>query len=615
MTVEVIDLLSSPDLPRPAAITAAQAETTISMVSKPVASGKALTYEPAKRAIDTLFSFSSNDFGTSLSASPYANATSDTFTKRKPSGQTSKRDSHSTNAKRGGSDFWILSDSSDGDRVPDVAAKSSSHMYMKPKPNSNGSVNPLRSIPSGLKGNNDFFYLSDDFDSTVNLDDPFADLAATKKRRLSSSPRDSTSKTSVPKKLGYQRSYSNIESFTKAGRSRTTYADGLQRSKTTGSTLESDPILFTSSPDPFGDAARRRKQKRKEIWEEDEDEDNIGIEASEKRQTRKSLTSQTHVLKPGSGNKLHGFTFDEFSDDDLPDIGSLPSNSVSKASYKYKSSQTALAKYNAEKAAEKKAREIAQKAEEKEAEKGRKRLAREEKAREKEKAAEVAKVNTLRTDKKVSTPEMIVDLPSCLESKLADQVRTFLSPLQVEHSDWSCALPVIRWRRKVVAVYNDNIGHWEPTSPHIKAEKHVMYVMSAKEFIDLATGDEGRDLDSHVLRLRAKFESCEIIYLIEGLTVWMRKNKTVRNRKYTAAVRNYVSQGEPSASQRTKKKKEPEYIDENMIEDALLRLQVIQGTFIHHTAAIVETAQWIIAFTQHISTIPYRYANHRFMPS
>jgi len=221
----------------------------------------------------------------------------------------------------------------------------------------------------------------------------------------------------------------------------------------------------------------------------------------------------------------------------------------------------------------------------------------------------VAKVNILRTDKKVSAPEMIVDISSSLNEKLAEQARNFLIPMQIEHSDWQSSLPVIKWRRKVIAQWNDEMGHWEPVPLRIKTEKHIMCILSAKEFVDLAMADEGQDLDAHVLRLKAKFESSEVIYMIEGLTAWMRKNRNVKNRQFTAAVRSHLDLEEqaPTASQKTKKKKVQEYVDEDMIGDALLRLQVIHGTLIHHTAVMIETAEWIVAFTQQISTIPYKY--------
>jgi crossover junction endonuclease EME1 len=368
--------------------------------------------------------------------------------------------------------------------------------------------------------------------------------------------------------------------------------------------------MFTSSPDPFEDAARRRKEKRKTTLYEDEEDDPFDFGMSQDEKAKNNAQSANSILESSHGNRGKEPAIDDSSDIDLPDIGSLASMPKSKSG---KSSEMALAKYNDTKAKEKAAREKAEKSKEKkaekEAEKEQKRFAREQKVRDKEKAAEMAKVNTLRTDKKVSAPEMIVDIPSCLNEKLAEQSRNFLTPLQIEHSDWESSLPVIKWRRKVIAEWNDDMGHWEPVSLRIKTEKHVMCILSAKEFVDLAMADEGQDLDAHVLRLKAKFESSEIVYMIEGLVAWMRKNRNVKNRQFTAVVRSHLIQEgqEPTASQRSKKKKEQEYVDEDKIEDALLKLQVIHNTLIHHTATQIETAEWIVAFTQHISTVPYKY--------
>jgi crossover junction endonuclease EME1 len=96
-------------------------------------------------------------------------------------------------------------------------------------------------------------------------------------------------------------------------------------------------------------------------------------------------------LESSHGNRRKGYTVDDSSDIDLPDIGSLATKPSSKSA---KSSQTALAKYNAEKTKERAAREKVEKLKEKQASKEameeQKRLAREQKVRDKEKAAEVA---------------------------------------------------------------------------------------------------------------------------------------------------------------------------------------------------------------------------------
>jgi crossover junction endonuclease EME1 len=386
-----------------------------------------------------------------------------------------------------------------------------------------------------------------------------------------------------------KRSVSNID------RPSTIAGPSLKKSK---AILDIDPIVFTSSPDPSREAAKRRKQKRKETQDLDDSDDVFGLD----------------YPRLGESSRVDE---DLSSGEDFPDIDALPSRpTTKKASPRRTSSETALVKYNKEKAAQKKAEEKAEavkakaqakktKDAEKEAEKDRKAQEKEDKKRNKEKAQELAKVNISRKDKKTSSPEMIVDMSSGLDSIVAEQVKLFLAPLEVEHSAWDDLLPIVKWRRKVNSRYDEEKGHWEPVAPHIKSEQHIIYVMSAKEFVERATGDEGADLDIHVLQLKAKFDSCQIIYLIEGLMPWMKKNQNLKNRQFTDAVRSQLPREKPTASQR-RKKNEPEYVDEDILEDALLRLQVIHGAMIHHVPVKLETSQWIVNFTQHISTIPYK---------
>lgn len=257
------------------------------------------------------------------------------------------------------------------------------------------------------------------------------------------------------------------------------------------------------------------------------------------------------------------------------------------------------------------------KAKEKEGEQERKRLLKEEKLKEKQKDAALAEVNKSRLDKKVTGPQMIVDLPASIDGHTLDtQIRELLKNLQIEVTSYQSPVPnLIKWRRKVKSRYNEEKGYWEPVEPmEIDDEQHVLCVMPAREFVALASADqEGSDVEAHVLELKGKFKGCKPIYLVEGLNAWMRKNKTTLNRAYQAAMLNQMDSTEnsaPGGSQKsTSRRKKPahEYADADTIEDALLRLQVINGCLVHHTAIAVETAEWVANFTQHISTIPFRY--------
>lgn len=321
------------------------------------------------------------------------------------------------------------------------------------------------------------------------------------------------------------------------------------------------------------------------------------------------------------------------SDDDFPDLDNFDATRVrarieakkpaSRAPAK--AAKTTSARTTTKKSADDRARDKEAKAAERERERERKKqekeAAKEEKAREKQRAAALAEVNKIRTDKKVSTPEMIADLPSSLPPPVALQMQTLLKDLDVQHTTWDSPVDnVIKWRRKVASRFNEELNLWEPIPMRIEPEKFALVIVTATEFVAMAQGAEGSDLEAHVLKMKSHFPTDQIIYLIEGLTPWMRKNRNVRNRQFVSAVRNQNAEqpqeagastsasGQAGAGggRRRKNQQPQEYIDEDAVEDALLQLQVMHDVLIHHTAVPVETAQWAAIFTQHISTVPYR---------
>ena len=263
----------------------------------------------------------------------------------------------------------------------------------------------------------------------------------------------------------------------------------------------------------------------------------------------------------------------------------------------------------------------AQKDLERQLEKERKQKLKEEKAKEKQLAADIAEVNKLKVDKKDSIAEMILDLSRSLEdTSVGSQAMQFMKRLKVEHHFFAGPIPnVIKWRRKMNARYNEEVGHWEPAPFHILEEKHVLCLVPAQEFVDMVVDpppDEEREsLEVHVMKIKRAYPDCTIIYLIEGLRAWMQKNSNSRNRAYVAEVRRQY-EPEPAPSQEStaprrgrKPKRKPETtppVDDDTIEDALLALQVTHSCLIHHTAAPAESAEWIKNFTEHVSTHLYR---------
>lgn len=263
---------------------------------------------------------------------------------------------------------------------------------------------------------------------------------------------------------------------------------------------------------------------------------------------------------------------------------------------------------------EKRAEEKARKAATRDAEKEAKRLEREAKALERQAQQELDAVNKLKTSKKDSVKEMIVDISaSFAQSSTGQQLVKFLDNQQQESTtDWDTSLPnLIKWRRKVVSAWDEALGYFVPIPPNIRDEKHVLVVVLANEFVDMAE-DEAL-LDDHVVKLKSALggEGAIPIYLIEGLTTLMQKSQNAKNRTFQGAVRQAINSvstgGDLSNSSNRRKKGRARIIDDDMVEDALLRLQITHGCLIHHTTSTQGTFEWIHIFTGDISTIPYKY--------
>ncbi|KAL4965551.1 uncharacterized protein BDV14DRAFT_208753 [Aspergillus stella-maris] len=303
------------------------------------------------------------------------------------------------------------------------------------------------------------------------------------------------------------------------------------------------------------------------------------------------------------------------------DSDELPESLVRKP----KKTTTTTKRTTADKEEKAKEREAtkAQRDREKQLEKERKQKLKEAKAKDKQLAADIAQVNRLKVEKKDSTPEMILDLSSSFkEISVGNQTLEYMRLLGVEHTFFDSSIRnVVKWRRKMKARYNRTLGYWEPCEQFIREEEHVLCLLTAQEFVDMVTStlnsdtpDAPNDLELHVLRLKSAYPNCTPIYLIEGLTAWMRKNTNSRNRAYQAEFRRNLNEVQGTQSTQTtstsrrKKTNKPETapIDDDTIEDALLSLQISHNCLIHQTTAPPDSAEWLKTFTEHISTVPYR---------
>ncbi|KAK4461630.1 crossover junction endonuclease eme1 [Cladorrhinum samala] len=309
---------------------------------------------------------------------------------------------------------------------------------------------------------------------------------------------------------------------------------------------------------------------------------------------------------------------DSSSDDSFPGINELstskrsskpqavPTSAVgSPPNGKAKATTSKLKSGESQKTAEEKARQKSDKVAAREAEKERKKVekerTKEEKALEKHRAAALAEVNKLKTDRKVTAPEMIVDFPRGLKPSIKTEAEVFLAELDIRSTiSPSPVANVVRWSRKVNSKFNDELERYEPVQECIEREPYAMVILSAQDFIDRALSqDPSANLESHVQKMKASFPSYTLIYLIEGLEAFLRNTRNQRNRQFASAVRGNLG---PTASLHSS----GSLINEDAVEEALLRLQVMHSALVHHTNAQMETSRWISVFTQHISTVPYR---------
>lgn len=477
-----------------------------------------------------------------------------------------------------------------------------------------------------IAAKDEFLYPSDDFDSTVHFNDSWAE-STSKRRKLSTPSEDEDNVQPVPKPP---------ESTNPITTSQSAFKKKVQDGHGWKAVDGSDPILFTSSAHAETTAycAKRSAIDAFSAHGDHSDDSlpddllsatvratNASSALSERTTALLATLSQSSARrKPSNTRKASADKAVRSKDrvkrrvDDCNISGSEDGEKTEAKSTKTSRKPKLTDEEKAAKAREKETEKDLikkQKEKEKNEEKEKKRLEKEEKAKEKRIAAEIAEVNKSKLDKKDSTPEMIVHLPASINGQSVDtQIRQFLSNLGVDATLYQSPVPnVIRWRRKVKARWNPELDHWEPLEyMQIENERHVLCIMSAKEFVALAAVQhEEQDVETHVAKLKSAYEKCIPIYLIEGLQTWMRKNRTAENRAYQAKVLSQAQAGEASAGTHSKRRKAAvEIVDEDMIEDALLRLQVLNGCLVHHTMASVETAEWVANFTQHISTIPYR---------
>ena len=268
----------------------------------------------------------------------------------------------------------------------------------------------------------------------------------------------------------------------------------------------------------------------------------------------------------------------------------------------------------------------------KELEKLQKQEAKLEREKEKQRAKDLAEVNKSKANKKETSKEMILELPSELQGlSIGNQVEEYMRQHEVrltfgreevtldEADPWLHLGKVVKWKRKVEAVYNEDEGQWVPTErPRTETEPHVAILLNGLDFAQVAAGKGEQmtlakmkeNFDLHVTSLRSRFLDARLIYIIQGLYAWIKRNENAKNREYTAAVRAEVEDQPASQPKKRKTARIAQHlaaVTADAAEDIQLYLQVQhQPLVVHHTTSDASTASQILSFTQSLSARRYR---------
>ncbi|KAK9246281.1 hypothetical protein V1506DRAFT_535548 [Lipomyces tetrasporus] len=254
---------------------------------------------------------------------------------------------------------------------------------------------------------------------------------------------------------------------------------------------------------------------------------------------------------------------------------------------------------------------------EKEKEREQKRKEKEQIAVEKQREKELAAVNKLKISKKDTCAEMIVDIDADFAKTAGgQQLRSILMPLGIEVStSWtSLTRNMVKWRRKVKSEYNAALGHFVPIPEEVRKESFILIVLTGVEFVDMVIENE---LINNVTSIRRMYPNQKLIYMVEGLNSFFKKMRTQTQREFNNMVQDAM--GNAISKTKNPRCKEGDLfakiqeiynhrIHPDLVEDALIMLQVVYDCLVFHSTTALDSAEWIAILTQDIGTIPYKKA-------
>ncbi|CAG8659956.1 19324_t:CDS:2 [Dentiscutata erythropus] len=232
----------------------------------------------------------------------------------------------------------------------------------------------------------------------------------------------------------------------------------------------------------------------------------------------------------------------------------------------------------------------------------------EEREAEKQKEKQFQQVNKLKHDKLEMTREMIVDIEnSLMEGVLGSLIRDSLEPKKMTINTFQYNVTgIIKFRRRVTAEWNDELGAFVPIPEIIQEEVYIFHYLDIETFVQFIENDS---LHTHIRNLQKIFHNKKLVLLIKGFDGYYRKKKTQQNRTFTNAVRIGIDPGTENDIQFKKKPTMNKGTDLETIEEEFIWLQLIAKVMIVHAKDTEETAEIIGTLSTDIATIPYKNRN------
>ncbi|KAI9143042.1 hypothetical protein BKA69DRAFT_1165483 [Paraphysoderma sedebokerense] len=307
--------------------------------------------------------------------------------------------------------------------------------------------------------------------------------------------------------------------------------------------------------------------------------------------------------------------------DCVPDIGrpNIALSEEPKAKKRKKQPEDAAAekaRKEEEKREKAKLREEAKR--QKEREKELKKLEREvEKQRKKEeKEAEKASKQALKDanrlkDKIEYTKELTVQIDSNLAStQLGSQFILLCHSIPTTPMVTSLPIPyTINFRRTSSTYYDKSKQTWIPCVDYQTTEPFTVKVFLASDFLQLVAPNI-RALFDHTADLKAQYPKTRILFIIQGLEEYYRRQLVQMNRGFKANILGSTSIGpkrkNAGANQRDDEIVGAPPISKNLVEDALAVLQVRESVLIVLTKNQEETIDNLCSIIKELAMLPYK---------